>query len=136
MFHIYQGARVVNCQEDLDDLGDDWYPTMDEARHAAGVTKQMQRGGIFTKSLPQALNQGQTPQEIQAGIDAKVAEQVAKREYVNNLRVRNHDAFNAAPAINGADKLVKTAQEMVNALIDHKFERNPVFDDIKVKQEE
>lgn len=52
VFHIRCGERTVQSQYELDELGDDWYPSMDEARHAAGMTKQFQRGGIFDKALP------------------------------------------------------------------------------------
>jgi hypothetical protein len=55
MFHLYQGSKVFACQADVEEAGDDWYSTMEDARHAAGVTKQNQRGGIFTRSLPAML---------------------------------------------------------------------------------
>src|SRR5262245_20889367 len=71
VFHLYQGARAVNCQADLDELGDDWYPTMEQARYAAGYAKQMQRGGIFDRAMPTTLSQ--TPQQIQQNLaDAHV----------------------------------------------------------------
>jgi hypothetical protein len=56
VFHIRQGQREVRCQADLDELGEDWYPSMEEARQAAGMAKQWQRGGVFTKSLPAPLS--------------------------------------------------------------------------------
>lgn len=55
VFHIRQGERLVACQAELDELGEHWYSTLEEARHAAGMTRQMQRGGIFTKDLPAPL---------------------------------------------------------------------------------
>lgn len=55
VFHLRQGTRTVNCEADLKELGDDWYNTLEEAKHAAGVTKQFQRGGVFTKNLPATL---------------------------------------------------------------------------------
>jgi len=55
VFHIRAGSREVTCQADLDELGPDWYPSMEEARHAAGMTKQMQRGGVFDRALPSQI---------------------------------------------------------------------------------
>jgi hypothetical protein len=75
MFHLYQGGKVFGCQADIDEAGEDWYETMDAARHAAGVTKQNQRGGIFTKSLPTMLSR--TPEEIVA---ERAAEEEAERQ--------------------------------------------------------
>ncbi len=52
VFHWKQGSREVLCQGDLDDLGPDWHPTMEAAQLAAGMKKQMERGGIFHENLP------------------------------------------------------------------------------------
>lgn len=56
MFHIRQGSKIVLCEADWKEMGPDWYPSMDEARHAAGEAKQWQRGGVFTKSLPAPID--------------------------------------------------------------------------------
>lgn len=89
MFHLYAPPRVVNCQADLDELGDDWYPTMEEARHAAGVTKQMQRGGIFDKALPSTLSQ--TPQQVQQNLEEESARRERQREFVNGARAAHRE---------------------------------------------
>jgi hypothetical protein len=52
VFHWKQGSREVFCQGDLDDLGADWHPTLEAAQYAAGMRKQMERGGIFSENLP------------------------------------------------------------------------------------
>ncbi len=52
MFHIRQGSKIVRCKADVEELGPDWHGSMEEARQAAGMAKQWQRGGIFDKSLP------------------------------------------------------------------------------------
>jgi hypothetical protein len=87
-FHIYQGARDFHCQEDVDEAGPDWYPTMEEARHAAGVTKQNQRGGIFTKALP-AVPIQDTLTAIADRVKEEEAERaaaIAKRQFVAEAR--------------------------------------------------
>ena len=56
VFHLRAGTRIVECAAELKELGPDWYSSMEEARHQAGVAKQYQRGGIFSKSLPAPLN--------------------------------------------------------------------------------
>jgi hypothetical protein len=78
VFHMLQGTRVVACQADLDELGDDWYGTMEEARHAAGVIKQNQRGGIFSRALPSILRRGRDDEEAEQEV-ARLAREAQKR---------------------------------------------------------
>lgn len=88
MFHLYQGGKVFACQADVDEAGPDWYSTMEEARHAAGVTKQNQRGGIFTRSLPTMLIRTSEERIIEAALQTE-ADQVAalaKREFIAEQR--------------------------------------------------
>ena len=94
-FHIYQGARDFHCKADVEEAGPDWYVTMDEARHAAGVTKQNQRGGIFTKTLP-AIPLQDTLEAIAQRVKDEEAERAAaivKRQFIEEaraeFRVRN-----------------------------------------------
>ena len=94
-FHLYQGARVVNCQADLEELGSDWYPTMEEARQAAGLAKQYQRGGIFDRALPSMLTQ--TPQQVQQTIAEEAARREAQKQFVNDMRLANRASFQATP---------------------------------------
>lgn len=103
MFHILAGARTVNCQADLDELGEDWYPTMEEARHAAGLTKQYQRGGIFDKALPQMLTQ--TPQQIQQSIADEIARKESVRKFANDMRLANRESFQANTILVNHEKL-------------------------------
>jgi len=95
VFHLYQGIRAVNCQADLDEMGPDWYPTMEEARQAAGLAKQWQRGGIFDKSLPSTLTQ--TPQQIQQTIADEAARREQQKQYVLDLRLANRSSFQSTP---------------------------------------
>lgn len=76
VFHVKAGLRVVACQAELDELGPDWYPTLEEAKYQAGLTKQMQRGGIFDKALP-SLERLTDDQRLQA---QKRAEELIKFE--------------------------------------------------------
>jgi hypothetical protein len=87
-FHIFQGAKDFHCQADVDEAGPDWYPTMEEARHAAGVTKQNQRGGIFTRTLPTIPIQN-TLEAIAERVKEEEAERVAaiaKRQFIEEAR--------------------------------------------------
>jgi hypothetical protein len=97
MFHLFQGGKVFACQADVEEAGPDWYFSMEEARHAAGVTKQNQRGGIFSKSLPTMLMR--TPEEIVAERAAEEeAERViaaAKREAIAEQRAIHRTRANA-----------------------------------------
>jgi hypothetical protein len=110
-FHLYQGARVVNCQADLEELGPDWYPTMEEARHAAGIAKQYQRGGIFDKSLPSSLSQ--TPQQIQQTIADEAARKEQQKQFVLDLRFSNREAFktNTITVDHGEEEPYRSVQE-------------------------
>lgn len=92
-FHILQGSRVVHCQGDLDELGDDWYPTMEEARYAAGITKQYQRGGIFTKSLPSLMTQ--TPEQVKANMEAEYKKRADQKKFADDMRTINRAGFQA-----------------------------------------
>lgn len=87
MFHIMAGSRVVNCQADLEELGEDWYPTMEAARHAAGLTKQYQRGGIFDKALPSLL--GQTPEQVRQSLVEDLERKEATKRLVDEVRASN-----------------------------------------------
>jgi len=88
MFHIYQGSKVFNCEADVEEAGEDWYPTMDEARHAAGVTKQNQRGGIFSKTLPAIMpwfsKEGADEKALNA--EANKVALLAKRQFIEDMR--------------------------------------------------
>jgi hypothetical protein len=89
VFHILQGQRVVNCQADFEELGDDWYPTMEEARHAAGVTKQNQRGGIFARALPSIFRR--TPEDETAVDEMTRVANEAHRRFVADTRAANRN---------------------------------------------
>jgi len=61
---------------------------MEDARHAAGVTKQNQRGGIFTRSLP-AVPIQDTLTAIAERVESEEAERaaaIAKRQFVQEAR--------------------------------------------------
>ena len=96
-FHIYQGAKDFHCQEDVDEAGPDWYPTMEEARHAAGLIKQNQRGGIFTRTLPAVPIQDTLAAiaERVANEEAERAAAIAKRQLIEEAR-REYAARNGA----------------------------------------
>lgn len=92
MFHLRAGSRIVRDQQELEELGEDWYPTMEEARHAAGLAKQYQRGGIFNpRSLPQMLTQ--TPQELLRNQEEAVRLREQQRRNVNDLRLAHRAGF-------------------------------------------
>lgn len=55
VFHLREGPRICNCQADYEELGANWHFSMEEARQAAGMAKQMQRGGIFSGNIPARL---------------------------------------------------------------------------------
>lgn len=96
-FHLYQGGKAFACQADVEEAGEDWYPTMEEARYAAGVTKQNQRGGIFTKTLP-AIPIQDTLEAIASRVredEAERAAAVAKRQFIEETR-RDYVARNGA----------------------------------------
>jgi hypothetical protein len=85
------GARSVNCQADLDELGPDWYPTMEEARQAAGLTKQYQRGGIFEKALPSLMTQ--TPEQVKKHQEEEYAKRAAIKKFADDVRMKNRASF-------------------------------------------
>lgn len=109
MFHLYQGSKVFACQADLDEAGDDWYSTMEDARHAAGVTKQNQRGGIFTRSLPAVISDMWKPANEKAAEKAiqDEAEQLAaavKKQFIADQRALHR----ASAEVNAIGKQIPT----------------------------
>lgn len=56
-FHLKAAPRghLVFCPEDLSYLGEGWFLTLDEAKHADGMGQQFRRGGIFPKRALPAL---------------------------------------------------------------------------------
>lgn len=55
---------LVRCQQDLELLGEGWFDTLDEAKHADGMGEQFKRGGIFPKSGLPALVPESEPTEL------------------------------------------------------------------------
>lgn len=51
MFHLTAAPRghLVFCEEDRAFLGEGWFDTLDEAKHADGMGEQFKRGGVFPK---------------------------------------------------------------------------------------
>lgn len=92
MFHLTQPAKAIWCQGELDELGDGWYPTMEEARQQHGLNKQYERGGIFNRALPQMLTQ--TPQEIKRRQDEAMAQREQQKRFVEDMRTKNRASFN------------------------------------------
>lgn len=104
MFHLYQGSKVFACQADVDEAGEDWYSTMEDARHAAGVIKQNQRGGIFTKSLPAIITDfWKSPEEkLSEKALQEEAEQLAaavKRQFISDQRAIHRASVEARSGI-------------------------------------
>lgn len=92
MFHMTSGTRVVRDQRELDELGEDWYPTMDEAKHAEGLRMQMKRGGIFNpRSMPMLLTQ--TPDQIMKHQAEAIQMRERQRQYVNDTRMQQRAGF-------------------------------------------
>jgi hypothetical protein len=92
VFHVLAGARVVRSQHELDELGGDWYGTMEEARQAEGMRMQMRRGGIFNpRQMPTLLTQ--TPQEIMANQMAAVKAREDQRRLVDDMRLQHRSGF-------------------------------------------
>lgn len=88
MFHLFQGAKVFYCEADVTEAGEDWYPTMEEARYAAGVTKQNQRGGIFSKALPSIPYRTSDQKSHEKAVEEE-AERLAlqvKRQFIEDQR--------------------------------------------------
>ena len=91
LFHIFQGQRVVHNVGDEKELGDDWYPTMEEARHAAGMTKQNQRGGIFARALPSIFRR--TPEEeTQVEMMNRTAREAHRKFVLDQRAIHRHRA--------------------------------------------
>lgn len=97
MFHISQPPKAIWCQGELDELGDGWFPTMEEARTAHGLVKQYERGGIFSRALPSMLHQ--TPQEVYRLEQEAYAEREARRKQVEELRLKNGPVFHGTIAM-------------------------------------
>lgn len=92
VFHVQAGTRVVRSQQELDELGEDWFGTMEEARHAEGLRMQMKRGGIFNpRQMPTLLTQ--TPQQIMANQTAAVKAREEQRRFVNDTRMQQRAGF-------------------------------------------
>jgi len=87
MFHLTEPARSIHCQGDLDELGDGWYPTMEEARNAKGLQKQYERGGIFNRALPTMLTQ--TPQQIAAALEETMRLRDQQKKFVDDMRAKH-----------------------------------------------
>lgn len=51
MYNLHAAPKgfLVLCQQDRDLLGDGWFDTLDEAKHADGMGFQYRRGGIIPK---------------------------------------------------------------------------------------
>jgi hypothetical protein len=51
MYHLEAAPRghLVLCEEDRVWLGEGWFDTLDEAKHADGMGQQFRRGGVFPK---------------------------------------------------------------------------------------
>jgi hypothetical protein len=46
-------GREVSCQAELDELGSDWFPSLEEAQHEHGMRVQFAgRGGVGANTLP------------------------------------------------------------------------------------
>src|ERR1700733_2534163 len=66
VFHAQKAPRgfLALCPEDFELLGDGWYDTLDEAKHAQGMEVQQRRGGIFPRSGLPALVAGSEQTEL------------------------------------------------------------------------
>ena len=92
MFHVTSGTRVVRDQRELEELGEDWHPTMDEARHAEGLRMQMKRGGIFhPRQMPTLLTQ--TPDQILKNQAELIKMREQQRQFVNDTRMQQRSGF-------------------------------------------
>jgi len=92
VFHVLAGTRVVRSQRELDELGEDWFGTMEEARHAEGMRMQMKRGGIFNpRQMPTLLTQ--TPQQIMANQAAAIKMREDQRRMVDDARSQHRAGF-------------------------------------------
>lgn len=92
VFHVHAGARIVRDQFELDELGEDWHPTMEEARQAEGMRKQFERGGVFNpRSMPTLLTQ--TPQEIMRRETEAVRMREQQKKFVDDMRMQHRSGF-------------------------------------------
>lgn len=92
VFNLHAGARIVRDQFELEELGEDWFPTMEEARHDAGLRKQYQRGGIFDpRRMPMLLSQ--TPEQIRRNQDEAIRQRDAHKQFVNDTRLAQRAGF-------------------------------------------
>lgn len=67
MFHLEAAPKghLVFCQEDVDWLGEGWFETLDEAKHASGMGQQFRRGGIFPKrGLPALVTSTEKEEKV------------------------------------------------------------------------
>jgi hypothetical protein len=71
---------------------------MEEARQAKGLQKQWERGGIFNRSLPSQLTQ--TPQQIQANMQAEIERREQQRRFVEDMRSKNREGFHGRVLLN------------------------------------
>jgi hypothetical protein len=58
IFHVSIAplGRVVWSQSEIDELGDEWYDSVQEAQHSSGLRAQLAgRGGIGTRALPAVI---------------------------------------------------------------------------------
>jgi hypothetical protein len=58
-FHLnFPQGRLVRSRWELADLGEGWYPTLEQAQHQDGVAVQMAgRGGVGNRNLPVVIKQ-------------------------------------------------------------------------------
>lgn len=91
VFHLRCGERTVQSQLELDELGPDWYGSMEDARHAAGMSKQMQRGGVFDGRLPAMPGLGGLGmiQQADAAPHDSTAANLVKEEFLERRRKSN-----------------------------------------------
>lgn len=66
MFHLQAAPRghPVYCQEDIELLGEGWFPTLDEAKHSAGMEHQYRRGGIIPRRALPAITLDSGPTRL------------------------------------------------------------------------
>lgn len=66
VFHLEAAPRgfLCLCRQDRELLGEGWFDTLDEAKHAKGMDQQFRRGGIFPKRGLPALPQDYKPSRI------------------------------------------------------------------------
>lgn len=102
VFHVRAGQREVACQAELDELGEDWFPTLQEAQHAAGLIKQYQRGGIFDKNLPA---NPLSPEERRLVELRKMGEAEQEKKVINTLTSNTREAKRRSTALTVVKKM-------------------------------